>query len=158
MEELKKATSYYKTKGLLERFELMDDELAESKGGGGPTLLLGEDKLKKGHINNNGILNGVIHPPSTSSLPIPLSPLTAPAVGLAPTSTTGPTSSPPPLTSPSVPVPTPPTWLDRLVDAIIGDDRQSRYALICQKCCAHNGLARPEEFETIRKCILKGYI
>jgi len=50
------------------------------------------------------------------------------------------------------PVPAPPstpTWMDRLVDAIIGDERSSKYALICRKCFAHNGLARMEEFESI---------
>jgi hypothetical protein len=38
------------------------------------------------------------------------------------------------------------TWMDRMVDAMIGDDsRHSKYALICQKCHAHNGLALPDE-------------
>ena len=52
--------------------------------------------------------------------------------------------------NPPTPTPTPPTWLDRLVDAIIGDDRSTRYALICQKCLSHNGLARSEDFDTVR--------
>lgn len=43
------------------------------------------------------------------------------------------------------------TWMDRLVDAMIGDDsaKQSKYALICQRCHAHNGLALPDEILTL---------
>lgn len=42
------------------------------------------------------------------------------------------------------------TWMDRLVDAMIGDDsRHSKYALICKRCHAHNGLALPDEIMTV---------
>ena len=42
------------------------------------------------------------------------------------------------------------TWMDRLVDAMIGDDsRHHRYALVCQRCHAHNGLALPDEIMTL---------
>lgn len=41
-----------------------------------------------------------------------------------------------------------PTWYDRLLDTIIGDDRFSKYALICQQCYTHNGLVLPEDFES----------
>ncbi len=45
-----------------------------------------------------------------------------------------------------------PTWLDRLVDVLIGDDsRNQKYALICGQCFFHNGLALPEEFISISK-------
>ncbi len=40
-----------------------------------------------------------------------------------------------------------PTWFDRLMDSLIGDDRMSKYALICPHCHSHNGLARPEDFD-----------
>jgi hypothetical protein len=57
--------------------------------------------------------------------------------------------------APSIRSPTPshhqfrvPTWYDRLLDTIIGDDRSSKYALICQQCYTHNGLVLPEEFES----------
>ncbi|KAG6895030.1 hypothetical protein C0992_003459 [Termitomyces sp. T32_za158] len=39
-------------------------------------------------------------------------------------------------------------WYDKLADALLGDDDQipnssaSRYALICEKCFAHNGLVK----------------
>jgi len=40
--------------------------------------------------------------------------------------------------------------LDRIVDGIIGDGPNSRYALICESCACHNGLALKEQFENIR--------
>ena len=48
-------------------------------------------------------------------------------------------------------------WYDKLADAILGDDDSvtagaSRYALICQKCFAHNGLVKEEMWEDARKC------
>ncbi|KAI5983123.1 hypothetical protein EDD15DRAFT_2376862 [Pisolithus albus] len=53
-------------------------------------------------------------------------------------------------------------WYDKLADAILGDDESSvsvaasRYALICQKCFAHNGLVKESQWEdtqyTCPKC------
>lgn len=39
------------------------------------------------------------------------------------------------------------TFIDRFVDALVGDGPNKRYALICQECAAHNGMALQEEFE-----------
>ena len=47
-------------------------------------------------------------------------------------------------------------WYDKLADALLGDDElganggQNRYALICQKCFAHNGLVKEEQWEDAR--------
>lgn len=41
-----------------------------------------------------------------------------------------------------------PKWYDRILDLIAGEDENSpkmRYALICKRCAAHNGLAQPGE-------------
>lgn len=124
---MKKMTSYYKTKGLVERFDVgLDGEL--------------------GYLNN-----------TSTSLPViseAVSTPPQPSASLPPQSNSWPIMpnaaswEHPPVAPP--PAPASQTWLDRLVDAIIGDDRNSRYALICQKCYAHNGLARPEEFDTIQ--------
>lgn len=43
-------------------------------------------------------------------------------------------------------------WYDKVADAILGDDdtitaASSRYALICQKCFAHNGLVKESAWE-----------
>ncbi|PVU86520.1 hypothetical protein BB560_006691 [Smittium megazygosporum] len=46
----------------------------------------------------------------------------------------------------------PKVWLDNFVEKIVGiDDIQgTRYALICAKCYSHNGLALPEEVNTVQ--------
>lgn len=43
-------------------------------------------------------------------------------------------------------------WYDKIVDVIVGEDGpDTKYALICGQCFAHNGLALPQEIEDIRK-------
>uniref|UniRef100_A0A8D0GKJ7 Endoplasmic reticulum junction formation protein lunapark n=1 Tax=Sphenodon punctatus TaxID=8508 RepID=A0A8D0GKJ7_SPHPU len=39
--------------------------------------------------------------------------------------------------------------LDRIVEYLVGDGPQNRYALICQQCFSHNGMALKEEFEYV---------
>ncbi|KAK4516632.1 uncharacterized protein ATC70_011608 [Mucor velutinosus] len=42
-------------------------------------------------------------------------------------------------------------WYDKLVDALVGDvGPESKYALICIHCNAHNGLVLPQEVNTIQ--------
>ncbi|KAF7992455.1 hypothetical protein HCN44_001780 [Aphidius gifuensis] len=56
------------------------------------------------------------------------------------------------LMSPRSPLPRPilsqqRSYLDRLVEYLVGDGPSNRYALICQQCDSHNGMALKEEFE-----------
>lgn len=37
--------------------------------------------------------------------------------------------------------------VDRFIEFLVGDGPQNRYALICQQCFSHNGMALKEEFE-----------
>ncbi|XP_059198430.1 endoplasmic reticulum junction formation protein lunapark-A [Centropristis striata] len=39
--------------------------------------------------------------------------------------------------------------LDRVIEYLVGDGPQNRYALICQQCLSHNGMALKEEFEYV---------
>ncbi|KAL0963857.1 hypothetical protein UPYG_G00314450 [Umbra pygmaea] len=39
--------------------------------------------------------------------------------------------------------------LDRVLEYLVGDGPQNRYALICQQCVTHNGMALKEEFEYV---------
>ncbi|XP_029386056.1 endoplasmic reticulum junction formation protein lunapark-A [Echeneis naucrates] len=39
--------------------------------------------------------------------------------------------------------------MDRVIEYLVGDGPQNRYALICQQCLSHNGMALKEEFEFI---------
>eukprot|EP00106_Octopus_bimaculoides_P010801 XP_014778243.1 PREDICTED: protein lunapark-like [Octopus bimaculoides] len=53
---------------------------------------------------------------------------------------------------PPMPRPVPPrdrTTFDKLVDYVVGEGPQNRYALICRYCHSHNGMAIREEFEFI---------
>ncbi|VUZ49401.1 unnamed protein product [Hymenolepis diminuta] len=48
--------------------------------------------------------------------------------------------------------------LDIVVDAIVGDGPDRRYALICQNCSGHNGMALAEEFEYLAfRCCYCGF-
>ncbi|KAG0255067.1 hypothetical protein BG011_005336 [Mortierella polycephala] len=42
-------------------------------------------------------------------------------------------------------------WYDKIVDVIVGDEGpDTKYALICGRCFAHNGLALPQEIDDIQ--------
>ena len=41
--------------------------------------------------------------------------------------------------------------MDRILEYLVGDGPQNRYALICRCCHSHNGMALKEEFEYIGK-------
>ncbi|KAF0026411.1 hypothetical protein F2P81_021148 [Scophthalmus maximus] len=41
--------------------------------------------------------------------------------------------------------------MDRVIEYLVGDGPQNRYALVCQQCLSHNGMALREEFEYIEK-------
>ncbi|KAL5971199.1 Endoplasmic reticulum junction formation protein lunapark [Taenia solium] len=48
--------------------------------------------------------------------------------------------------------------LDVVFDALVGDGPDRRYALICQQCSGHNGMALAEEFEYIAfRCCYCGF-
>jgi hypothetical protein len=134
VEELKKKTSYYLTKGLIERYE------TPTKTTNNP-----DDELRKRLKNNAGQKSiqtptkAMIHTPQqsfNSNRPVPFHPVQQ-----------TPTPRPNPLPSQNQPS-TERTWLDRLMDALVGEEEgpERRYALICEKCFAHNGLVRPEEY------------
>jgi hypothetical protein len=59
-------------------------------------------------------------------------------------------SRPPP--GPPLPRPVMPRdrgYMDRVVEYLVGDGPNNRYALICRQCQSHNGMALKEEFEYI---------
>lgn len=55
-----------------------------------------------------------------------------------------------PLPVPTLPRPILPrerTAFDRVIDFLVGEGPSNRYALICTRCCSHNGMALKEEYE-----------
>jgi len=139
VEEIKKQTNYYSTRSLLEKY----DE------GTAP-----DSPLRKRF------------PPQSPAQPItpvpvtPQRPLQPQSQGPSPSTLKTPVQQPQGRQqqwSPSPQRPMPPPrkqWYDKLADAILGDDdasspsaAASRYALICQKCFAHNGLVKESVWE-----------
>lgn len=59
-------------------------------------------------------------------------------------------ASPGPMPRPAQPIlPRERTAMDKLVEYLVGDGPNNRYALICSQCHSHNGMALKEEFEFI---------
>ncbi|KAF9463634.1 hypothetical protein BDZ94DRAFT_1258160 [Collybia nuda] len=128
LEEIKKKTNYYSMRDLVQRY---DEPVSSSPG------------LRQRIVS-------APTQPSTPQRPMPQPPngrtqtphhLGNPLIAVSP---------------PSAPVPHAPPrkqWYDKLADALLGDDDHtpnasvSRYALICEKCFAHNGLVKESMWE-----------
>ncbi|KAK2503362.1 hypothetical protein MC885_005483 [Smutsia gigantea] len=88
-------------------------------------------------------------PPERTVTPAPTSNVLSRRLGSPATSVPGMGLHPPgpPLARPILPRER--GALDRIVEYLVGDGPQNRYALICQQCFSHNGMALKEEFEYI---------
>ncbi|TFY80020.1 hypothetical protein EWM64_g3993 [Hericium alpestre] len=136
IEEIKKKTNYYTTRSLLERY----DEAPAA-----------ESPLRR------RVVTGPAQIPSTPQRP---GPQNRPPPGTPQNIAQSPI--PPRLQTQLAPTPQQPLqpprkqWYDKLADAILGEDEPSvnaaasRYALICQKCFAHNGLVKESMWEDAR--------
>ncbi|XP_061546988.1 endoplasmic reticulum junction formation protein lunapark-B isoform X1 [Phycodurus eques] len=100
--------------------------------GGRPTPGPGAAPVAPGGPPERGALSAAGHQGGAAR--IPCSPI--PGVGLHPPG--------PPLARPVLPRER--GALDRVVEYLVGDGPQNRYALICQQCFSHNGMALKEEF------------
>ncbi|GLB34401.1 putative predicted integral membrane zinc-ribbon metal-binding protein [Lyophyllum shimeji] len=124
VEEIKQKTNYYSTRDLIQRY---DDS-----------------------PSNPGLRQRLVPAPPPTQPSTPQRP-PAPPNGQAVSMTPNPFSPQPPTPLPS----NPPRkqWYDKLADAVLGDDDHtpnpstSRYALICEKCFAHNGLVKESMWE-----------
>lgn len=134
VEELKKKTSYYTTRNLIERF---DESRRDAKTTGASPRNKGELRLRNGQP--------LTHRPSASTPNARIAPSTRPVPVQTPS---GHFRPPPPEAKPYER-----HWYDRLVDVIVGENEaspNSKYALICEKCSNHNGLALPSEIDEIQ--------
>ncbi|KAF8076983.1 hypothetical protein FPV67DRAFT_1559283 [Lyophyllum atratum] len=117
VEEIKKKTNYYSTRDLIQRY----DEPAGSP----------------------GLRQRLVPAQTQPSTPQRVPP---PPNGNTVSRTPNPFNPQPPTPLPSGPPRK--QWYDKLADALLGDDDHtpnastSRYALICEKCFAHNGLVK----------------
>ncbi|SJX64168.1 uncharacterized protein SRS1_14822 [Sporisorium reilianum f. sp. reilianum] len=169
IDEIKRATKYDHLRMLLEKY----DETGP-KGGLPPsasTPQKGKAGSKAGSPSSKDASSS--SPASTSSVTsTPQRPGAAPAGAAAPAPTTPEAQAlqaqrmalmrqqgnvlQPPRPLPAAPMlPMQKTWLDKLADAILGADPsatgpEQKYALICARCHAHNGLALKEEFNEVQ--------
>ncbi|OSD05092.1 hypothetical protein PYCCODRAFT_1406480 [Trametes coccinea BRFM310] len=136
IEEVKQKTNYYSMRNLIERYE------------GGPVQSPTSPQTPVG-------LRQRVPPQVPQSVPqtpqrnLPVAPPQTPAIRAMSPGLQQQLSP-----SPQRPLPPPrKQWYDKLADAILGDDDStvsgaaSRYALICQKCFAHNGLVKESMWE-----------
>lgn len=126
VEELKKKTSYYQTKGLIERYDPNNSQNKQLS----PSKL----QIVSTSVSNSSQTSPKIHSPTS---PVEIS---MPSTKV-PSSSEGKRS-----------------FFDRIADAILGEEQNNlKYALICEKCLSHNGLAKPEEVDSVQyfcpKCL-----
>ncbi|KAF8309252.1 hypothetical protein DL93DRAFT_2085829 [Clavulina sp. PMI_390] len=146
IEEIKRETNYYSTKNLLERYDQKPASIPQTpknpRSSINPQTQLRQRPRQSGHPDLPTIStpdgNATQQPPAT------------PNPGSGPQTLRAPLSD---MMSPQFPA-TPPAqpqrqWFDKVADALLGvdeanssglDPAKSRYALICGRCSAHNGL------------------
>ncbi|KAG6899693.1 hypothetical protein C0993_007893 [Termitomyces sp. T159_Od127] len=113
VEEIKKKTNYYTTRDLLQRF----DDAPSLRQRMAPSPIQQSTPQRHPQASNG---NSMTPPPRKPQPATPLPPANPPRK----------------------------QWYDKLADALLGDDDHtpnpsaSRYALICEKCFAHNGLVK----------------
>ncbi|KAI7847695.1 hypothetical protein BDC45DRAFT_525281 [Circinella umbellata] len=157
VEELKKKTSYYTTKSLLERYDLaaaqkkkqeqaqrngqaamatarqlpspgqQQQQLRQRNGGPGPAPLQQGQSMAHPQQQQHQQQGGPIPNHGPGGLAVP---------------------------RPLMPQPQQPRerqWYDKLVDALVGEEGpETKYALICRHCFMHNGLVLPQEIDYIQ--------
>jgi len=154
VEELKKKTAYYSTKELLDRYDEKTKPLSSPHSQSQPARMTMTPP-------NNEALRQRHRPPSSSPANMPNSASPMQVNTSSPAHQSGPFSAPlnhqPQLHDPKMfNTPSPSGgrgWADRFAEVLLGDDEarpESKYALICIKCFAHNGLVRQEELDQIQ--------
>ncbi|GJJ69538.1 endoplasmic reticulum junction formation protein lunapark [Entomortierella parvispora] len=172
VEELKKKTAYYSTKTLLERYDPSSQQQRPNgqrpTGPDGRPMSAQNGQLRPqqpnmmdpglrqrtglGVTNAQGIPAGQGRPTGMApgqQQPHPQHPLNAPRGPQGPYGPQGPhfNNGTPPQHSPNLER----HWYDKIVDVIVGDEGpDTKYALICGQCFAHNGLALPQEIDDIQ--------
>lgn len=144
IEEIKKKTNYYTTRNLLDRY----DESVSNQGTPQRRQVLPQTPVQAPRRQPNQ-KPGQAKPQTVPTSQIPLA-RTFPGRYLMDLSNKS-------LAMPVTPQPPPrKQWYDKLADAILGDDDttgspSSRYALICQRCFAHNGLVKESVWQDTRE-------
>lgn len=121
---------------------------------GGPTPPPGFSSVNPANASPSSM--GAPHDPSLQPPPHQQMPITDPngMLSISPSLLTS-----PPLHSHGLVFPSQRSFLDRILDMMVGEDhlyqnmnqsQQDKYALICEQCFSHNGLVRLEELQTVQ--------
>ncbi|CAO3674294.1 unnamed protein product [Rhizopus stolonifer] len=130
IEELKKKTSYYTTQSLIERYDDAKKKAMDPKSEKANDIRQRKPVVSApNHAPNNAPNNAM--PQTMRHVPVNAPKYPTPIMPQQPKSQ--------------------PQWYDRLVDALVGDaGPETKYALICTHCFAHNGLVLKEEYDVIQ--------
>ncbi|KAL0065045.1 hypothetical protein AAF712_008040 [Marasmius tenuissimus] len=122
VEEIKKKTNFYSTRDLLQRYDEQSSPSTPLRQRVPPQQQAGQPATPQ-QPRLNASLNGQPRTPVSQGLQAHLSPV--------------------------LPSPEPPRkqWFDKLADVVLGDEDPARFALICEKCFAHNGLVKESVWE-----------
>ncbi|EST04513.1 protein of unknown function DUF2296 [Kalmanozyma brasiliensis GHG001] len=161
IDELKRATKYDHLKMLLEKYDEAGPKGASANAPSTPTK--GKPGSKSASPSSKNATQSPASAGSAASTPqrggAPGPALTTPeaqalqAQRMALMRQQGGVIQPPRSAAPAAPLPK--TWMDKVADAILGSDPsalgpEQKYALICARCHAHNGLALKDEFNEVQ--------
>uniref|UniRef100_A0AAV2JJ92 Endoplasmic reticulum junction formation protein lunapark n=1 Tax=Knipowitschia caucasica TaxID=637954 RepID=A0AAV2JJ92_KNICA len=139
LEEVMETETYKKAKQILEQF---DPDAVKKQPQLSPRPSPGTELRLRGVPMGSAVTAG--GPPERLALSSPL--IQGPLPGPIFTARAGGLHPPgPPLSRPILPQER--GAFDRVVEYLVGDGPQNRYALICKQCFSHNGMALKEEFE-----------
>lgn len=157
LEDVMEKETYKKAREILEKFDpARFKKLEKPPSPVNPTPTSGTVMRQRVNVPQTSPMMATPH-----RLPGPMTPMPGVRSGLGPvTSPRGPMPAPRPggpvpmRYSPPPGPPMPRTVISRdrgsmekIIDYLVGDGPQNRFALICKFCSSHNGMALPEEFE-----------
>lgn len=145
LEEVMETETYKKAKQILEQFD--PEAIKKHEPQSAPRASPGTDLRQRAVATRLTPIGGAVlvgGPPERSVLSSPViqGPLPGPLLSPRPGGLYPPG---PPLARPILPRER--GTVDRVVEYLVGDGPQNRYALICKQCFSHNGMALKEEFE-----------
>ncbi|KAI3632294.1 hypothetical protein MIR68_009400 [Amoeboaphelidium protococcarum] len=176
VEEMKKKLNYYVAKNLIDRYEhnrrtpMKDSQTAVSAGRPRGNSLKSQQHSQQNQIRSQQpsqqqqqqqqLQQGALRQPSFSQQQqksvngggLQMSPPDIPPQQYQPQDQLRLNMSPPKIMPhPSMVSSSERTWMDRILDVIIGEDGpQDKFALICEKCFTHNGLVPPNEYNLVQ--------
>ena len=158
VEEVKKKTNYYSTRDLIQRYdETLPTTPLQPRLQPGQSLPV-TPQQQQPFPNNNPSTNGKALNPALQAQ------LSRASISLSRLYQINSPSFFSTAISPLFAQPQRRQWYDRLADSILGDDDpnisspSSRYALICEKCFAHNGLVKENMWEDARKLFINFFL